>query len=267
MPFSKKVIDAIQLPIVIFSAGYIREVGSPQMCTESKKSIAYLNKKAALVGIRDSYTKSFLIRHGVPAKKIQLIGDSAILLSEIEPSAFPFKPGIKIGLNLNYSGWLGFGKWSTDILNAYKNIAEYFIKNHNAHIYYLKHHPGEDNIYPALNTPMTLVDFLPHEQKYVYGRLDLIIGMMLHSCVMSFGAGTPEINVAYDIRNKNFAKFIGCPELVVSLEKLKSGTLEKRAQHVFEHKEIYKQKFSKKIKKIQQKHTDFLNQIENILMS
>jgi polysaccharide pyruvyl transferase WcaK-like protein len=58
--------------------------------------------------------------------------------------------------------------------------------------------------------------------------LDFVVGMMLHVGVMAFGAGTPEISVAYDLRNHSFADFIGHPELVVDLKDLKTGELLKR---------------------------------------
>lgn len=262
MPFNQKVIAAIKSPIIIFGVGYIREVGGRVLKKIEIDSIIALVKKAKLVGVRDYYTKQFLIKNGIDAKKINLVGDPAVLLRENKPLALKLKKGLKIGLNLNYSGWLGFGLWHDDILEAYRQVAEYFIKKYNAQIYYLKHHPGEDAIWPKLNIPkIKLVDYRPCEQKYFYGELNLVIGMMLHSCVMSFGALTPEINVAYDLRNKNFAKFIGCPELVIDLKKLKSGELLKRAKSVLSKELDYQKKFAVKVRAIKKKQELFLNSI------
>ena len=38
--------------------------------------------KAKLIGLRDYYTKKFLIKNGASSNKISLIGDPAILLKE-----------------------------------------------------------------------------------------------------------------------------------------------------------------------------------------
>jgi len=94
------------------------------------------------------------------------------------------------------------------------------------------------------------VDLSPHEQKYAYSKMDMIIGMMLHVGVMSFGALTPEISVAYDIRNYGFSEFIGHKELVVDLDKLKNDELIKRAKKVFSSKNVYKKEFDKLKKEI-----------------
>lgn len=264
MPYSIKVIDAIKVPIVIFGTGYIREVGARKLAKNEVDSIIYLNNKASLVGVRDFYTKNFLVKNGIKASEIDLIGDPAILLSEVK-SNIKLKGKLKIGLNLNYSGWLGFGKWEKQILKAYKEVAEYFqIKG--ADIYYLMHHPGEKNIYPKLRIKdLKIINIDPREQKYIYGKLDLVIGMMLHSCVMAFGAGTPEINVAYDIRNKNFAKFIGCPELFVNLEDLERGVLLEKAKMVISKEKKYREKFDKKIIQINKKHDKFLDKINQLI--
>lgn len=265
LPFNNKMIAGLKKPLVIFGVGYIREVGARSLTKIETASIVSLVKKAKLVGIRENYTKRFLVKQGIKSEKISVIGDPAVLLEEIVPNDFKLSDGMKIGLNLNYSGWLGFGPWREDILKAYRETAEYFQKEFGATIYYLKHHPGEDNIYPELKIKgLKLVDLSAKEQKYIYGELDLVIGMMLHSCVLAFGALTPEINVAYDLRNRNFARFIGCPELVVELADLKKGKLLKKAKEVINQKDFYLKKFAKKRILIKNRQEDFVNQISKL---
>lgn len=295
LPYSQEFITAITKPIIIFGAGYIREVDAPALKAVTAKSVAFLANQAALVGVRDFNTKKFLIKYGVSSAKIKVIGDPAALLSEKSPSKINLKKlaldgleikkinrqelldnhkknktsrVIRIGLNLNYSGWLGFGKWHDDILNAYRETAEYFQKKYGGEgveIYYLKHHPGEDKIYPELKIKdLRVVDLPPVEQKYVYGHMDLIIGMMLHVGVMAFGAGTPEISVAYDLRNYSFAEFIGHPELVVDLDKLRKGGLVKRAKIVFNKEGFYRKDFISKKKKIWKQQEYFLKRLPGV---
>ena len=85
--------------------------------------------------------------------------------------------------------------------------------------------------------------------------------MMLHSCVLAFGALTPEINVAYDLRNRNFARFINCPELVVELEDLKKGKLLKKAKEVMNQKDFYFKKFTQKRNLIKKRQLEFINRV------
>lgn len=278
LPFSKKMIRAIKVPLIIYGAGYIREIGARPLSQESIESLVYLIKKARLVGVRENYTKKFLVRYGALASKIEVVGDPAALLKEERPSKEIIKKlgldkkSLKIGLNLNYSGWLGFGKWQADILGAYQGVARDFSQKYQGggdqklSFYYLQHHPGENNIYPALKIKgLKIINLPPAQQKYAYSRLDLVIGMMLHAGVMAFGAGTPEISVAYDLRNYSFARFISCPELVVDLENLSQGALLKKSREVFVKREIYRQIFSQKLGKIKNSSDKFLSKIKECL--
>ena len=281
LPYSELFIEKIIKPIVIFGAGYIREIGAPELSFEARASLINLIKKAVLIGVRDYKTKEFLENNGAPLRKIKVIGDPAALLDEKKPARFKISTRIKksaskqlpirLGLNLNYSGWLGFGKWREDILNSYRAVAEYFIKEHGGaggqgvEIYYLKHHPGEDNIYPELKIKdLKVVDLKSAEQKFVYGQLDLVIGMMLHAGVLAFGAGTPEISVAYDLRNYSFAEFIKCPELVVDLNKLKNGELLKRVKQIFTKRQKYVRIFRHKKAEIYKKQSEFLEKVKKL---
>ena len=270
LPFNLEMIAAINKPIFLFGLGYIKEVDAPNWSLDKINSVISLVNKASGVGVRDLNTSRFLLANGIKKEKRKVIGDPAALLSELKPSlAITNKLAlvnrrIKIGLNLNYSGWLGFGKWREDILQSYREVAIYFQNELGAEIYYLKHHPGEDNIYPELKIPnLKIVDLPPSAQKYVYGKMDLIIGMMLHVGVMSFGALTPEISVAYDIRNYGFAEFIKCPELVMDLDKLKNGELLKRAKKVFKAKKAYHTKFLKRRQEITINFFDFLKFVKD----
>jgi len=242
LPFSLEMLQAIKKPFVVFGVGYIREVGARSLTPVERGSIINLAKRADLLTVRENYTKKFLQKYGVAAEKIKVIGDPALLLSE-KTQVKNLKTGFKLGLNLNYSGWLGFGPWREDI-----------------------HHPGEDAIYPALKIKgLKIINEEPHTQKALYGQLDLVIGMMLHSCVMAAGAITPEINVAYDLRNRNFARFLGCPELVVELPDLQSGELRRRAQLVAANASAYRQQFSVFKNRVNKRTQDFLHDIQQLV--
>jgi polysaccharide pyruvyl transferase WcaK-like protein len=274
LPFDKKMLAELKSPLAIYGAGYIREVGARPLSLAARHSLLVLIKKARWVGVRENYTKKFLVKYGASSQKIKVIGDPALCLSEAQPLTrarakrlsdknSSDQTSFKLGLNLNYSGWLGFGKWRADILAAYRETAQYFQKNYQAQIFYLKHHPGEDKIYPALKIKnLQVIDYAPHQQKGFYAGLDLVIGMMLHSCVMAVGAGTPEINVAYDLRNRNFARFIGCPELVVELPELANGRLLKRAKEVVKKQIAYRRKFAVVHHRVSNRLSQFLKDIK-----
>ncbi len=276
LPYDQEFITAIKKPIVLFGVGYIREIDAPEIGPEAAQSAVALVEKAKAVGVRDYKTKAWLIGNGAASRKIKVIGDPAALLEEKRPPAaisqkmsLGREAGvIRIGFNLNYSGWLGFGKWREDILSAYRSVADYFLRAYggqggkDVRFYYLQHHPGEKNIYPELNIQdLRVINLEPAAQKYVYGQLDLVVGMMLHAGVLAFGAGTPEVSAAYDLRNHSFAEFIDLPELVVDMKELKGGGLLERVETVFRKQGEYENKFSIIKKNIYKKQKEFLNHL------
>ncbi len=272
LPYSLEFIAGLQKPLFIFGVGYIREIGAPPLDKKSIDSLVALCQKSTLIGVRDNNTKSFLVKQGVDGDGIFVIGDPAVLLEEKKNNKLVEHSGVfpvRLGLNINYSGWFGFGKWEDDILSAYRELIHYFQDKFagpdgpGLEVYYLKHHPGEDNIYPKLAfNDLRLIDLEPAEQKYVYGQLDLVVGMMLHVAVLSFGAGTPEISVAYDIRNYSFAEFIACPELVVDLDRLKDGQLLEQVDKVFKNRYKYRRWFKEQKKMIKSREKEFLEKIK-----
>lgn len=243
----------------------IAVIGDPAALLSEKRPSATNLKKLNLINIPKSLVSLKSLKLGL----LSGLSSSSQVPSKQELLDVKIINPIRIGLNLNYSGWLGFGKWHNDILQAYRDTAVYFQKTYGGsdgsgvEIYYLKHHPGEDKIYPELKIQnLHVVDLPPSEQKYVYGQLDLVIGMMLHVGVMAFGAGTAEISVAYDLRNYSFAEFISLPELVVDLEKLKKGVLLTRAQQVFKKRKKYAAIFKSKKNLINKKQANFLEIIK-----
>lgn len=262
LPFDSGFISRILPKIVIFGVGYINEFGAPELGVQEKESIRYLCEKASLVSVRDSNTVEFLRVIGVQ-KEIYLVGDPAILLSEeVAPVEFA---DFNIGFNLNYSGWLGFGTYRDKIIASYRECIE-ISRTKGRKVFYLLHHPSEMMVLGDLGVgELEVVSLPPKQQKWVYGKLDLVVGMMLHSVVLAFGAGTPEINVAYDVRNVGFAEFIGVPELVLKPEDLGRGVLNEKIEQVMAEESKYKILFSSKKKEIIKLHDKLLDMITEMI--
>jgi polysaccharide pyruvyl transferase WcaK-like protein len=267
LPYDTENIRKIKPPVVIFGVGYIREIGSEGIGEAEQHSLYELNAKAALSSVRDLRTKELLVDAGVAADKVEVVGDPAIFLPESPAPELRFDAGrIKLGLNLNYSGWLGFGKYEEMIVNSYNEVGNYFQDSFGAQVFYLLHHPSEQVIVPRLKMrDMEIVDLEPEEQKYAYSQLDLILGMKLHSAVLSFGASTPFLNLGYDVRNKSFGDFIGFPELVIGANELEEGMLTTKMLEIFEKRDYYAKKFPARKKEILASQVAFIKKIEQLI--
>lgn len=264
LPFKTSVINAIKKPIIIFGVGHINELGAPPLTKKQCLSVVKLVEKSSLCGVRDIYTRQWLKKLGVSPKKIDLIGDPAIFLKEKKSLNTPTLSKINIGLNLNYSGWLGFGHYQNTIIDSYNRIIRFF-EDQGGQIFYLQHHPDERRIITALKSrTIKVINKTPATQKYLYGRMDMIVGMMLHSAVMAFGAGTPAINLGYDLRNKSFADYIGLPELHLACPDLTEDNLLVRCQEVWRQRQRYKKIIAHKKTAIWKTHYDFIKKIKAI---
>ena len=65
-----------------------------------------------------------------------------------------------------------------------------------------------------------------------YQQMDLHIGGMLHSCILSASVGTPCIGLAYDIKHQGFFDLIGQPDLCIPAEPFDPQRLGAACQHV-----------------------------------
>lgn len=264
-PFNKNIINAIKVPYAIVGVGVIQEFHTKPLTKKEKDSIIFLADRAKFVSVRENQTKKFLISWGAK-KHIEVIGDPAVLLGEKRPKKFLVKKGFNLGLNIHYAGWMGFGQYEDRILRAYEAVAKKLTGNKKVNLYYLMHHPDERKIKNKLRLKkLELVNLSPAEQKYIYGKMDLVIGMMLHSCVMTFGAGAPFINVAYDIRNLSFTGFINHPELIAIPQNLTSLNLVTQAKQVLQNSRRLKKSFSDEKRLILNKHNKFFHKIQKLV--
>lgn len=263
LPYNKQFIQKIEPPIAILSAGYINEMGAPDLSPEEKDSILALTTSSAKISVRDYATEQFLRQIGFD-KEISVIGDIAISLSEGDFSIYD-KENPNIGFNLNYSGWLDFGKHKENILKSYSFVIEFLKEELNAEIFYLVHHPSENEIAKELiRHDIKIIDLPPRQQKHFYRNLDFVIGMLLHTAILSFSVNTPFLNLAYDLKNQAFADFIGCPELIIDPQFLTPERFLEKVAMIIENESAYREKFEKLNEEIKVKQEVFFKSLLTI---
>jgi polysaccharide pyruvyl transferase WcaK-like protein len=161
---------------------------------------------ARLISVRDAYSAHMLARH--TEKDIHLIGDPALHVAAALFSAEPpeKRRNVTIGLNFSFHGPTS-NKLLLRNLSAYANALRDIRNKTGCRFRYIVHHGTEYPIPHLLRRHGLEIETI-HAGLAVtadaYRDLDLHIGGMLHSCILSASAGTPWIAIAYDIKHSGF---------------------------------------------------------------
>jgi polysaccharide pyruvyl transferase WcaK-like protein len=267
LPMNAQLIKSIEIPIVLYGIGYIRNLGDRGLNGGQVESIRLLNKRAKLTSVRDECTYKFLRNLGI--SHVHTIGDPAIFLGSKETSQINLDESrIKIGVNVACHYWTLYHQYLNKTIAEYAKTCKFLIKNLNAEIIYLKHHPGEEYVIKLLKKKLSIkvADpiFDPYKMKYIYGKLDLVISMMMHSTILAFGSGVPIINVAYDIKNYNFMEFINQKDKVIDVRELDSTKINGLIMHTLDDSKNIKGNFKTLKRKLWRKQENFLTEIKEL---
>jgi polysaccharide pyruvyl transferase WcaK-like protein len=215
LPLDPAALNAIEVPVVVVGAGLNRNLGDPPLSVAQLDSIRLLHERASLASVRDSASQRLLADLGF---QVALTGDPALWLAPrrpwlLSPALGRPAPGPRIGFNLAAHGWAGQAEYLERVLAACVPVLREQVDGHRAQLVYLVHSDAERRLLPRLRAALPgLYAFRasPAGLRWMYGQLDLVISMMLHSSILAAAAGTPVINLAYDDKNLAFMQDVGC---------------------------------------------------------
>lgn len=211
LPLHPEAIAAIRIPMVIFGAGYNEHLAGRPLDQQQIDSLCELNRRAVLSSVRDQATQELLRSLGFAPV---LTGDPALCLAPA-PARVRLDPACRLGVNLACHGWAGQAGQLDRLLDIYADTLRSLANSSQLRACYLVHTSAEKPWAKQLRrrVPGLAVHALPAPRLLgLYGQLDLVISMMLHSSIFGLAAGTPVINLAYDRKNLAFMQSIGHPE-------------------------------------------------------
>jgi len=94
-------------------------------------------------------------------------------------------------------------------------------------------------------------DYGPREVKALFGQLDLMIGMRLHSLILAAPTEIPIIGVAYGEKTLDFMASLGMEEFVVNVDTMTAEDLIKLAQKVLDNVDVLLYRISRSVKRLQ----------------
>src|SRR5690606_35852105 len=69
-------------------------------------------------------------------------------------------------------------------------------------------------------------DYSPRQLKFIYSKLDLLVGTRLHSCIFSLSEGVPCLNIAYHgTKSQGIMSDLGLGSFVFSIDKVSEEEL------------------------------------------
>jgi polysaccharide pyruvyl transferase WcaK-like protein len=267
LPLDTRVIESIEIPIVLYGVGYIRNFGDGEPTETQVENIRLLNARAELTSVRDEFTRKFLEKLGVDG--VHLIGDPAIFIGARKTHQVNSERGTRIGVNVACHFWTWYPRYLRKTIREYIRACKSLLKTRDTEIIYLMHHPDEKLAIRLMEKrlPLKVVNTNrdPYEMRDVYGKLDLVIGMMMHSAVLAFGSGVPMVNIAYDCKNYGFMELIGQKDKVINVGEVTSKEICELATRSLEDSKGIGKSFQALKNELWEKQRNFLTEIEKLL--
>lgn len=172
---------------------------------------------ASFVSVRDRQTLDALQPYA--DRPIFLSGDPALFLSTGTSSqprrAVNDRP--RIGINIPFHGPAATDRVRHDLpryIDCFRRLQE----DTQADLFQMVHFDTERLIGRLLQDAgirVTIVDGSVETLQATYATLDLHVGGMLHSCILSCSVGTPCIGLAYDVKHFGFFDLMQMPDFCV----------------------------------------------------
>lgn len=202
---------------------------------EDAQRVTQLLDRADGISVRDAGTQAAL--SPLTNRPVHLIGDPALHFCALHaisqnprPPSMPKERPV-IGLNLFFHG--------PDVtillqrnLDAYATALKTLQQETGCQFHYFVHFETERVLPKLLAVRGLSVKVVAGDTATLaqgYGKLDLHIGGMLHSCILATSAGTPCIGLAYDIKHQGFFDLMGLAENCLSAAEFSPALLLERA--------------------------------------
>ncbi|MGB7442988.1 MAG: polysaccharide pyruvyl transferase family protein [Coleofasciculaceae cyanobacterium] len=206
---------------------------------ETQALIPRVLNQVDLLAVRDLHSKTKLEKLGV-RKQIHVMSDLALqTLPETfsQPLRTPEQP-LQVGISVRHLSGRGASvdveRYPT-LQKEIAAIADYLVQEYGATVHFLPlrahkvgYHPTDDDyisILKILRYSRYSSQFVVHRYfdslqdfNQLIGSLDLMIGMRLHSLILSAGAGVPVIAAEYDPKVRGFMEEIGQSEFSIPLD-------------------------------------------------
>ncbi len=213
---------------------------------ETKEAIPKVLNQVQLIAVRDENSRNRLEELGVK-QKIHVVGDLALHAVSSRPVKTNLSKERPIQIGLSVRHLVGRGKSVNPeiyehVLRELVKAADLLVDNFQATIHFLplrtsrdSYHVIDDDYVASLQAlrfsrynSQAIVDrYFDSAQDFAEKayELDLVIGMRLHSLILSCAVGTPIVGIAYDTKVSSFMEEVKQEDNCIPLDEVTAETV------------------------------------------
>ncbi len=265
------------VPYVIFGTGvrnpHFYKPAGCKLTKETKNLLKSVIEKARFVGVRGEESKQTLLEVGCDEKKIEVIGDPALVYyKQINKNPNKKKEkkeriiGINIGgISINTRYGEIYGRDEGIVIKTITKLTRYLLSKNFKVIFIplwigdllaqwsVVNIFGENQNIVSINKLLGLSSLIK-----VISKCDFLIGERLHSIVFAASASVPFLSFAYRPKCIDFARSVDCGEYVVKTnEKDPAKRLIKKFNKAWKEKEKIKKRIERNVKEYQSRLENF----------
>ncbi|HJT41992.1 MAG TPA: polysaccharide pyruvyl transferase family protein [Rhizomicrobium sp.] len=214
-----EVLTRLNIPKILYGVGWNTLMSKhqqiPQVTESAKQSIRQLLSAVDLLSVRDESSAKLL--QELSDKPVYLTSDPA-LFSAMKQGYRDIKRSpdrLQVGLNFALHGPQAAARFEQKF-DAYCDILRAIENRYSVNFHHVPHSDTE-RVVPAMfrarGIRMEAHNPAPAQLIALYKQLDIHISEMMHSSILAIGAGTPTLNMAYDIKNVGFYDLLGLSHL------------------------------------------------------
>ena len=197
---------------------YMYANGIGPIKSRNAKLVSKIVNKADLITLRDRISAEELERLGVTRPEIQITADPAIILKPASAATDKIFEAEKIPANKKYIG-ISVRSWSKSddkFSSKIAELADYAYEKYGlVPVFIPMRYPVDAKCSEAVVSAMKNKAYIIQD-KYsvtdtiaIVQKMELVIGMRLHTLIYAASGGVPLIGLIYDPKNKGFMDYIG----------------------------------------------------------
>lgn len=259
-------------PIVVFGSGVnfnlptVDAVLDGDIDRELKDALLRFDQQVQLFAVRCKSSRDFF--YGLGLRKPQLLCDPAVFK---EIGVVPVRAKshrLAIGVNFALHGKFvehQFKKNVATYIQFLKIIQQKFQPN----LTYFIHSDEEVLVVRLLRSAgivLQVVDVPANQLTAEYSQMDVVVCQMMHANILSFNAGVPALNIAYDSKNSGFNQLIGMQAYCISAYTVTLNQLVAKMADLIQDRSVLASRLASRKKELEIRMDEVLGQIRQIAL-